>query len=272
MSCYKFLILFAIVKSVMAGGSSTCEPLVSNFNAFFQIFESSLENAENFAISSAEANRVLVPAFNAQLGCIKEMYLNIAANASNRLSGADFSAIKNALSGEIDISSLESIRCISDELSYIKNNLTNIDSSIIPNLSSITQGTTGNAETCFNVYISLLPYIGTTIAFVVEAGTIIAAETASFGTINMADIYLEAMNQANECVFDVLGLGIATILNSDPDGIITYYNGLSTTLEHPYSCIQSIIDYGQNIFNQALTSFNAGAPLNLNIPPVPEFN
>jgi hypothetical protein len=51
MKCLKFLILLSVAGSALAGGSSVCEPLRSNYNAFFQVFEDTLMDAENFAIS-----------------------------------------------------------------------------------------------------------------------------------------------------------------------------------------------------------------------------
>lgn len=49
MKCLKFLILLSVAKSAIGGGSSACEPFRSNFHAFFQVFETSLENIEKFA-------------------------------------------------------------------------------------------------------------------------------------------------------------------------------------------------------------------------------
>lgn len=49
MKCLKFLILLAVAKTAMGGGSSACEPFRSNFHAFFQVFEVSLENIEKYA-------------------------------------------------------------------------------------------------------------------------------------------------------------------------------------------------------------------------------
>ena len=70
------------------------------------------------------------------------MFLNIAANATSRLSGVDSDPIFNALSGIIDISTLQSLQCIFDELAYIKNNFIEMDTSITPYLQSITVSST----------------------------------------------------------------------------------------------------------------------------------
>lgn len=215
---------------------------------------------------------VLAPVFIAQLGCMKDLFLSIASNATSRLSGVDADLIHNALAGHIPLSSLSSLHCIGDELAYFKNNFTNINMLIIPYLQSISQQSTADTSTCFNVYGALLSYFSTSISLLIQVGTLVTADTASFGTVNMEDIYLNSLNQVDECLSDILGIGFGAVLNADGNLVNDYMKGTITTLPHPFSCITSIIDFGRNILNQALTSFNAGTSLSLNIPPFPDFN
>ena len=88
----------------------------------------------------------------------------------------------------------------------------------------------------------------------------------------MADIYLESMSQNNQCINNLIGYGIAAMLNSDPIPMVNYLQGSLTTLPYPYSCIQSMLDFATNILGQALGSFNSGTPLNLTIPSIPSFS
>jgi hypothetical protein len=88
----------------------------------------------------------------------------------------------------------------------------------------------------------------------------------------MDDLYLAAMAQQQSCMFNILGVGIGTILDSDINAINAYIAGTSNTLPYPYNCVQAIIDLGKNIFGQAFTSFSAGTPLSLSVPAVPAFN
>lgn len=50
MKCLKFLIILSVAGSAYSGGESICEPLRSNYNAFFQVFEDTLMEVENFAL------------------------------------------------------------------------------------------------------------------------------------------------------------------------------------------------------------------------------
>ena len=85
----------------------------------------------------------------------------------------------------------------------------------------------------------------------------------------MSDIYLGSMTQVNKCVFRLLAFGFGTVLNTNPYDVVSYIDEFSATLPYPLSCVQPIVDFGSNIFGQALTSLNAGTPMNLNIPPIP---
>jgi len=101
---------------------------------------------------------------------------------------------------------------------------------------------------------------------------LISADTATYGSINMLDLYLGAMAHQQKCMFNILGTGLGTVLGADIDVVNAYISGTSNSLPYPYDCVQSIIDLGKNIYSQAFTSFSAGTPLSLIVPAVPAYN
>lgn len=111
---------------------------------------------------------------------MKNMFLSIASNATSRLSGVDADMIHNALDGHIPLSNLSSLHCISDELAYFKNNFTNINMLIIPYLQSISQQSTADTSSCFNVYGALLSYFSTSISLLVHVSTLVTGKYINF--------------------------------------------------------------------------------------------
>lgn len=89
-----------------------------------------------YFIVSANNHPLLAPVFVALLGCVKPFFLDIAANATGRIASVDSLAVYNAFSGVTPLSSLDTLSCIADDLAYMKENFTNIDSSLIPSIQS----------------------------------------------------------------------------------------------------------------------------------------
>lgn len=87
----------------------------------------------------------------------------------------------------------------------------------------------------------------------------------------MLDLFLDAFISVRNETWDVVGTSLGSVLNANPDPLIAYLKGNSSTLSDPYSCLKNLVDLLKTFLSSFLDNLSVGLPVNLQVPSIPPF-
>ncbi|CAG9811204.1 unnamed protein product [Chironomus riparius] len=135
-------VIIGLIESTLSGGSSQCEPFLSNFNAFYQVMLTVLDNMQQYSTSTSN-DPALAPAYAIGLKCEANSSIILAAKAINRLSAVDPSIIVNILNGTTSEPFVAPLDCISADLISLKDMIQNILINVVPSIEAKAEALEG---------------------------------------------------------------------------------------------------------------------------------
>lgn len=81
-------------------------------------------------------------------------------------------------------------------------------------------------------------------------------DAAAFAAIGLKDIYVGYTNNIFTCQRNTLPGRVVDLLNANESIIKAYLSNETSSLPHPYNCIQGIIDSTANQMNDRIIQFN----------------
>lgn len=75
-----------------------------------------------------------------------------------------------------------------------------------------------------------------------------------------------------ECVPRILGSYGGAALNADSSALAAFVSGKSSRLPYPFTCVKVLINFFSSLLTQAIASFSANEPVDIQIPSIPPYN
>ncbi|XP_070500077.1 uncharacterized protein [Chironomus tepperi] len=265
MKVSKLFILLCSISAVYCGGPSRCEPFVSNFHAFQQVWTHMTELFENLVLNVASSYPIFTPAIIGGLECRLSSAIEFPADVISRLSGVNAKEVVDIINGTSTPDFGSTLDCVGDDLNDMQRRIFAIFEHLIPYMWASPESTPND---CDEVFSRIKPLFLFGPAFSKQLGEVLRYNRESYSSLGIEDLYLNNLIPQAPCLLSSVSEAFGAFLNCNGSIVAQYFYDESIDLPFPFSCLEpglnvvrrNAIQWFIDLYSGKITSFDFQIP------------